>query len=121
MRRKGADVVSLLKLQDMIDVLNALNRIKDNSYDQEIYDNLNDMNFRDKAESIMRHISKNTDGNTRQNAEIFIDILRNIDMLNNNQYNKNKKRYYMGRNLSYGQSDLLDKIKFFLKSLNDEE
>lgn len=122
MRRKGPDVVSLLKLQDMLDVLNTLNRIKDNSYDREASNNLNDMNFMDKTESLMRHISDNADGNTRQNAEALINILRNLDMLNNNyRYGKTGKRPEGSRNLSYSESGMLNKIKFFLKSLNDEE
>ena len=128
MYKKGPDINSLLKMQDIMDILYKLNRIKDNSYDENYSKYLDNMPPIDKAQNIIKYISQNTDNTTKDNAEMFIKILKNIDEVKYNVNNMNQKRYgkpNIGSNLNnkqtYNNSDIFDKIKNFLKSLNDEE
>jgi len=128
MYKKGPDINSLLKMQDIMDILYKLNRIKDNSYDENYSKYLDNMPPIDKAQNIIKYISQNTDNTTKDNAEMFIKILKNIDEVKYNVNNMNHKRYEkpnIGSNLNnkqtYNNSDIFDKIKNFLKSLNDEE
>lgn len=128
MYKKGPDINSLLKMQDIMDILYKVNRIKDNSYDENYSKHLDNMPPIDKAQNIIKYISQNTDNMTKENAEIFIKILKNIDEVKYNVNNMNQKRYgksKTGSNLSnkqtYKTGDTFDKIKNFLKSLNDEE
>jgi len=126
--KKGPDINSLLKMQDIMDILYKLNRIKDNSYDENYSKHLDNMPPIDKAQNIIKYISQNTDNTTKENAEMFIKILKNIDEVKYNVNNMNQKRYgksKIGSNSSnkqiYNNGDTFDKIKNFLKSLNDEE
>lgn len=128
MYKKGPDINSLLKMQDIMDILYKLNRIKDNSYDENYSKHLDNMPPIDKAQNIIKYISQNTDNTTKENAEMFIKILKNIDEVKYNVNNMNQKRYgksKIGSNSSnkqiYNNGDTFDKIKNFLKSLNDEE
>lgn len=126
--KKKPDVNSLLKMQDMMDILYKLNRIKDNSYDENYSKHFNNMPPIDKVQNIIKYISQNTDKTTKDSAELFINILNNIDEVKWNMNNMNQKKYgksNIGSNLSnkqtYSNNDYLNKIKLFLKSLNDEE
>jgi len=119
--RKEPDPNSLLILQDMIDIFYKISRIKDNSYDQNASKNINSIIPIDKAENLIRYMSQNTDNTTKQNADIFVNILKNIDSMNQNQYRKQRNNSNSSKNLNYDNHDVINKIKFFLKSLNDEE
>jgi len=126
--KNGIDINSLLKMQDMMDILYKLNRIKDNSYDENYSKHLDNMPPIDKAQNIIKYISQNTDNTTKENAERFIKILKNIDEVKYNVNNMNQKKYgktNIGSNLSnkqiYNNGDTFDKIKKILKLLNDEE
>ena len=121
MNRKEPDPNSLLILQDMIDIFYKISRIKDNSYDQNASKNINSIIPIDKAENLIRYMSQNTDNTTKQNADIFVNILKNIDSMNQNQYRKQRNNSNSSKNLNYDNHDVINKIKFFLKSLNDEE
>jgi len=130
-------------MQDIIDILYKINRIKENSYDQNFTRQLDNMPPIDKAQNLIRYISNNTDSVNRKNADILINILKNINEVNNNNngnHNKNKKininrnknfqniqknkKYDNSSNIDsnsiYDNDSLLSKLKFFLKSLNDE-
>lgn len=136
MTRKEPDLNSLLIIQDLMEIFYKINRIKDNSYDQSFKRQFDNMPPIDKAQNMLRYISKNTDSMTRKNADIFINILKNIDEINNNEnYNKNNRNnrnnrnnnYYKYRSSSnldnrtkYANNSMLNKLKYFLKSLNDE-
>jgi len=144
LNKNEPDLNSLMKVQDIIDVLYKINRIKDNSYDQNFNRQLNNMPPVDKAQDIIKYISKNSDLMTRQNADILIDILRNVNEVNHNinsnirssknnrngrnteniRNSKNSENY---KNVSNSKKysiksddNFLDKIKNFLKLLNDE-
>lgn len=125
MRKRGPDINSLLMMQDIMDILLKLNRIKDNSYDRSFSKYLDNMPPIDKVQNIIKYISQNTDNTTKENAEIFINILKNIDEVNNNMNQKKYGNHNISSNLSnnstYNKNDLFNKIKYFLKSLNDEE
>lgn len=108
----------LLKLRDMLDVIYRINRIKDNNYDKSIADNLNKMPPIYQAENLIRYLSDNGNNKkTNQNAEIFMEILKNIELLNQNNKGSSNSSYF---NKNMNDINLLDKIKIFLKSLNDE-
>lgn len=123
--KKKPDMISLLKLQDIMDILYKMNRIKDNSYDKKISKNLDNMPPIDKAQNILKYIFQNTDNMTKENAEMFINMLKNMDKYNNNE---NQRKYRkpdigskLGKNSTYYNNDIFNKIKYFLNSLNDEE
>lgn len=119
MNKKGPDPVTLLKLRDMLDVIYRINRIKDNNYDQSIANNLNKMPPIYQAENLIRYLSNNSNNKKmNQNAEIFIEILKNIELLNQNSKGSSNSPYF---NKNMDDANFLDKIKYFLKSLNDEE
>lgn len=131
MTRKEPDLNSLLIMQDLMDILYKINRIKDNSYDQNFTKQLDNMPPIDKAQNMIRYFSKNGDSMTRKNADIFINILKNINEVNinkNNVSNKNNNGSYqkynnnsnLGKNSIFEDSNLFNKLKYFLKSLNDE-
>ena len=116
--KKGPDPIMLLKLRDMLDVIYRINRIKDNNYDKSIADNLNKMPPIYQAENLIRYLSDNGNNKkTNQNAEIFMEILKNIELLNQNNKGSSNSSYF---NKNMNDINLLDKIKIFLKSLNDE-
>jgi hypothetical protein len=132
---KEADLNSLLIMQDLIDILYKVNRIKDNSYDPNFTRQFDNMQPIDKVQNIIKYISKNTDRRTRKNADILINILGNINEVNRSESsnrkknsdrnkNKNNQKYStslnVGRNSIYDSNSLLNKLKYFLKSLNDE-
>ena len=128
MKKKGPDINSLSKMQDIMDILYKLNRIKDNSYDVNYLKHINEMPPIDKAQNILKYISQNTDNATKDNAEMFINILKNIDEvklnvnnMNQNKHGNNNISSNLNKKLTYDNNDLFNKIKFFLKSLNDEE
>lgn len=120
MNKKSQDQLSMMKMQDMIDIFYKLNRIRDNSYYHGNMKNMNDVPPVERAENLIRLISENN-SQTRQNAEIFIDILRNMEMLNASRYNNNKISTHTRRSSTTYSNDIISKIKFFLNSLNDEE
>lgn len=120
MKNKRPDPNSLLIVQDLMDILYKIKRIKGNSYDNIFSDKLNNLPPLDRAESLIRYMSKNN--NSSQNAEIFINILRNLEMLNQNQSHSQRGNYSSKmQNSMHNDNDIISKIKFFLKSLNDEE
>lgn len=126
MSKKKPDINSLVKMQDMMDILYKLNRIKDNSYDQKISKHLDNMPPINKAQDILKYISRDTDNMSKENAELFINILKNIDEVKNNLNNINQKKHEKynissNNNPIYNENDLFGKIKNFLKSLNDKE
>lgn len=119
MNNKRPDPNSLLIVEDLMDILYKIKRIKGNSYDNNFTDKLNNLPPIDRAESLIRYMSKNNNNNSSHNAEIFINILRNLEMLNQNQNHRQRDNY--GRMQNSMHNDIISKIKFFLKSLNDEE
>lgn len=131
LHKKEPDLNSLFKIQDIIDILYRVNRIKDNSYDQNFRGQLDNMPPFDRAQNIIKYISKNGDDVTKKNADIFINILKNINEVNNgnnfrNQKNNRNKNYRMyrtnsnSRNYPISDNTLIEKLKNFLKLLNDE-
>lgn len=121
MGKKRPDQISMMKMQDMIDIFYKLNRIKDNSYDHNYSNSLNDIPPIDKAENLIRFITKKNDNMTNQNAEILFNILKNVELINSNQNRHNKRITNSMENSKLYDNDFISKIKFFLKSLNDEE
>ncbi|MBP1926551.1 hypothetical protein J2Z76_002420 [Sedimentibacter acidaminivorans] len=131
LHKKETDLNSLLKMQDVIDILYRINRIKDNSYDQNLKGQLDNMPPLDRAQNIIKYISKNSDDMTKKNADIFINILKNINEVNHNgsnfrnrNNNKNHKIYRTNSNpRNYpiiDNNSFVEKIKNILKLLNDE-
>ncbi len=129
LNKKEPDLNSLLKMQDIIDILYIINRIKDNSYDQNFKGQLDNMPPLDRAQNIIKYISKNSDDMTRKNVDILMNILQNINEVNHNRNNfRNNNINYRGyktkSNLgNYPISDknnYIEKLKKFLKLLNDE-
>jgi len=126
LRKRGSEINSLLVMQDMMDILYKLNRIKDNSYDENFSKHLDNIPPIDKAQNIIKFISQNADNTTKESAELFINILKNIDEVKWNVNNINQKKYGksnigLSNKSKYNNNDFLNKIKYFLKSLNDEE
>lgn len=119
MHKKRRDQISMMKMQDMIDVFYILSHMRDNSYNQNYSRSMNNKQPINKAENLIRIISENKNMNSK-NVGILIDILRNIEMLNNNGY-INKISSNPKRNSTLFNNDIMSKIKFFLNSLNDEE
>lgn len=116
--KKGPDTITLLKLKDMFDVIYIINRIKSSNYDKGIVNDINKVTPINQAENIIRYLSDSSNNKKmNQNAEIFIDLLRNIELLNQNNggYDLSKSN----RNIT--NRDLFSKIKYFLNSLNNEE
>lgn len=138
LNKKEPDLNSLFKVQDIIDILYRINRIKDNSYDQNFKGQLDNMPPFDRAQNIIKYISKNSDDMTKKNADIFINILKNINEVNyngknfrgqqnfRNQKNNRNKNYRMyrtnsnSRNYPISDNTFIEKLKNFLKLLNDE-
>lgn len=118
MYRKGPNPFVLLKLGDMLDVLYKINRIKYNNYDKRIAQELMRMPPIDQAENFIKYLS-DTSNNQKinQNAEILIEILRNIERLNHNTRRSSSTNY----NKKLLNTDFFSKIKLFLKALNEEE
>ena len=119
MNKKSQDQMSMMKMQDMVDIFYKLNRIRDNYYYSGSMKGINDVTPVERAENLIRLVSENN-SQARQNAEIFIDILKNMEMLNTSRYNNKINMRTRRNSTSYG-NDIISKIKFFLNSLNDEE
>lgn len=115
----SSDPNALMKMQDMMDIMYKLSRIQNNGYNSNYARRLNSMTPADKAGSMIRGMASNFDRDTRRSAENFIGILQNIEEMRFNMgtpqaRNASTSEYNTGEGFTG-----LDKIKNFLKSLNN--
>lgn len=117
---------SILKLQDMLDILYTINRIMESSNNVNNEGGTNRPSSSNKSQNIIKNFHHNTNGMTNPNIDMFINLLREMDSLNrrnnyidHNKYrrNRNSSNYNNGGDESFS---IVDKIKLFLNSLNDE-
>lgn len=131
MGNRRLDPNFIIKIQDMMDIMYSLNRIRSNNYDDDLIDEIKKMNSIDKTESLLKILSKNGNKITRVNSNYLIRLMRDVDsvkrdvnyMKNANKKNSENKNYISKLNCDESEENgnFLSKIMFFLNSLNDEE
>lgn len=133
MAKGGLNPKSLIKIQDALEILSMINRMRYNSYDDDIINKINNMSSLDRVSSLLKYLSKNGDKRSRENAKYMINLLHNIDSIKNDvSYLRNLKKENNevhaavkttidNKNLYKKETDFFNKIITFLNYLNGEE
>lgn len=132
MYRGKTDPKSFLIMEDILEILYILNRMRNNSYDYDYVKNVNKMSEMDRLEDFIKLLFSNKDKKTKESAKKLMSLIQDIDSvkyginnLHHNEYKEREELYLKPKfkeNLyTEGDDGLFNKLIFFLKSLNDEE
>jgi len=88
--------VDLLKMQDLMEILYILNRIKYDSYDDDDVNEIKNMSEIDRTENMIRILCKNSDKTTKGNADHVINLMRDMDSVNRDMCHTDNRHDYDG-------------------------
>ncbi len=124
----GRDKGTMLKLQDMIDIVFKLSRIKDSNYKLVDLQYLDNIPLLEKAQRVLKEMSSHLDGNEKDSTEKMIDLMNGIEMtrVNLQSLKKNGTRdpevVVQSMNpLITGKQSKMKKVKNILNMLNEAD
>lgn len=124
----GRDKSTMLKLQDMLDIVFKLNRIKDNNYKLVDLQYLDNLPLLEKAQGVLKEVSKHLQGEEKYNTEKIMDLMNGVEIarVNLQSLKKNGTRdpntVVQSMNpLITGKQNTMDKVKNMLNLLNEAD
>lgn len=124
----GRDKSTMLKLQDMIDIVFKLNRIKGSNYKLVELQHLDNLPLLEKAQRILKEMSSHLQGKEKDSTEKMIDLMNGIEIarVNLQSLKKNGTKdpnvVIQSMNpLITGKQNAIGKVKNMLNMLNEAD
>lgn len=118
---------TITKLQDMLDIIYKMNRVRGNSYDGNDYRQLANVSFLENTQEIIRKIAPHLNKTDRINSDNVINLIKGIEMAKYNIQKLNRSGNQNPQNIIEslkpmieGESVNFRKIKDMLRKLNEE-